>query len=432
MAHDYQIRPALREAGYSDADIGWDQGRKVVTLKGQDFINKDQLTNVAGSTFTDRQTFDNALRQYNQGQQRNQLQDVVTNYQMPTNPYNQQLDSQIQYLMNYARQNQQPVNAYSTPQYDAYKAQSERRAQEGTRAAQEALGSAGFGRSTVLGERAQGIQNQENEYLETQVIPQIIAAEEARRQQQFSNMSSLLDPLMNQRNYADGRAQTERGNAFDALGMLLGEDQRAIDNRRADQTFEYQQTRDQRRDYESDRLFDYGVYRDNVGDTQWQKQFEQSVKAQAEQMGYNWASLNQRERQMMAEQTARQEQQEYQRSLDRFTQGLQLFNTTGQMPEFMKDFGLSDSQMNNGRVNEAVGVALETLLSEQMDGKSMLARIDLEEKNNLIDKETADALRKTVYSVDPTLSPEKQAEIAMRNKAVATGLKEAWRIARGR
>ena len=74
MPQDVQIRPELVKAGFTDSDIGYDEARKMTTLKGQDFIGKDNFINVAGSTFTDRQNFDNALKKFQQGQQINDIQ----------------------------------------------------------------------------------------------------------------------------------------------------------------------------------------------------------------------------------------------------------------------------------------------------------------------------------------------------------------------
>lgn len=367
MAYDYQIRPALNKAGYSDTDIGWDQGRKVVTLKGQDFIGKDNLTNVAGSTFTDRQTFDNALKKYNQGQQQQNLQSVVTNHQMPTNPYNQQLDDQIKYLMSFAQQNQQPVNPYSTAQYAAYKGQSDRRAQEGTRAAQEALGSAGFGRSTTLGERAQGIQNQEAQFLETQIIPQILAAEEAKRQQQFSNMSSLLDPLMNQRNYADNRAQTERGNAFDALSYLLGEDQRRIDNDRADRDFD-------RGVLESDRNFEYTQARDQIADERYKVEFDEDVRRHGLDYAMRKAQLNNQIANSNAD-NSRQNQSQA------FNQFMKLWETQGVAPY--------DFQVNGQTIQKGTPLPQQ---QEQPNYRGMTASQVLDNIRNNYTSETFDEI----------------------------------------
>jgi hypothetical protein len=166
-----------------------------------------------------------------QAPQLGQNQQYIDNPHLQANTYTPQVDNLIKQLMAFAQQ-QQVTDPYSTPEYAAYAAQSARRAQQGTRAAQEALGGAGFGRSTALGERAQGIQNQETEYLNTQVLPQILAAEQARRQQQFSNMSSLLNPLTGQQSYFDNRQQVERGNAMDNIKYLTDQAQTQFNNQR--------------------------------------------------------------------------------------------------------------------------------------------------------------------------------------------------------
>lgn len=389
MAYDYQIRPALHQAGYSDADIGWDQGRQTVTLKGQDFIGRDNLTNVSGSTFTDRQSFDNALKKYNQGQQTQQLQSAVTNYQMPTNPYTQQLDDQIKYLMSFAQQNQKPVDPYSTAQYAAYKGQSDRRAHEGTRAAQEALGTAGFGRSTTLGERAQGIQNDENAYLETQIIPQILAAEEAKRQQQFSNLSSLLNPLMSQQSYADNRSQTERGNAYDALSMLLGEDQRGIDNSRNQQL-------DNRAILESDRAYEYQQGRDSILDERDKRDFDENVR----RYGLDYALQKAETYNQIANRNA-------QTALDRD-------RLTLQRDEF--DLRAKEAEARTKEENETIyreesQALAEVLRSGEMTPADAIKQIDEDLSFGFYTKEQADRLKEIARSLAPSLPSATKREL---------------------
>jgi hypothetical protein len=222
------IRSGLESSGYSPSSIGYNKNTNMVTLNNQPFMVP--AANVQGTTYASPQSYNNALNTYRIGDLTNQ---ISNNTKLPDNPYTSQIDDTIRQLMDFAK-NQQQVDPYSTAQYAAYQAQSDRRANQGTRAAQESMGSAGFGRSTALGERAQGIQNRETEYLETQVIPQIIAQEQARQQQQYANMMSLLDPLVNQQGYADNRAQTELGNVYNALGAITSEQQRGYDNSRAD------------------------------------------------------------------------------------------------------------------------------------------------------------------------------------------------------
>lgn len=220
------VRSALESSGYNPNSIGYSNG--TVTLNNQPFVTPS--ANVNGTTYTDPSTYKNALSNYRIGDLQNQ---IVNNTNLPTNQYTSQIDDTIKYLMDFAK-NQQVSNPYDTAEYKAYQAQSDRRAQQGIRAAQESMGSSGFGRSTALGERAQGIQNEQTEYLETQVIPTILAAERERQQQQYSNVMNLLNPLMNQQSYADNRAQTELSNVYNALNAVTSEQQRGYDNARAD------------------------------------------------------------------------------------------------------------------------------------------------------------------------------------------------------
>lgn len=217
------VRQTLNAYGVANNQIGYDKGSNTVTINGIPFLQPGRVTQ--GVSYTNPEQFNQAWRNYNM----TNLQNQYMNPQLPENRYTPQIDQTLQYLMDFAR-NQQVTDPYSTPEYQAYAAQAARRANQGIRAAQEALGSAGFGRSTALGERAQQIQNAEEEYLTTQVIPQILAAEQQRRQQQFANVLNLLSPLMSQQGYMDNRAQMERENALQMLAYLTGEDQRAIEN----------------------------------------------------------------------------------------------------------------------------------------------------------------------------------------------------------
>lgn len=256
-AYDQSIRQSLNSKGINNGQIGYKNG--YVTVDGQNFMKADK--NYNGTAYTSAQNFNNAWNTYSApkttttttpsyttptyttpststnytqpNQSKTWINDlqskIVGNTQLPTNQYTSQVDDTIRYLMDFAK-NQQSTDPYNTSEYKAYQAQSDRRAQQGIRASQEAMGSAGFGRSTALGERAQGIQNNETAYLETQVIPAILAAERERQQQQYSNVMNLLNPLMSQQSYADNRAQTELGNLYNALSAVTTEDQRGIDN----------------------------------------------------------------------------------------------------------------------------------------------------------------------------------------------------------
>ncbi|WP_410512043.1 hypothetical protein PaeBR_18665 [Paenibacillus sp. BR2-3] len=220
------VRSSLQSSGYDPNSIGYNNG--MVTVNNQPFVTPS--ANAGGSAYVSPSTYNSALGNFRIGDLTNQ---VVNNTKLPDNSYTPQIDQLMKQLQDFS-ENQQAVDPYSTPEYAAYQAQADRRASQGVRAAQESLGSAGFGRSTALGERSQSIQNDQTEYLETQVIPQIIAANQAKRQQDYGNLMSLLSPLMSQQGYADNRAQTELGNVINALGAVTSEQQRGLDNSRAD------------------------------------------------------------------------------------------------------------------------------------------------------------------------------------------------------
>ncbi|OPG91348.1 hypothetical protein B2I21_35200 [Chryseobacterium mucoviscidosis] len=218
-------RDALNSYGIDNSRIGYNNG--ATTVDGRYFGTPS--INMGGTTYYDQTGFNNALGNYQIGDMKQQ---ILGNTQLPENAYTAQIDALMKQLNQGA--NTQNVDAYGTPEYAAYQAQADRRAQAGTRAAQEALGSAGFGRSTALGERAQGIQNEQTEYLETQVIPMILQNERAKQQQVYDNLANLLNPLMQQQGYTDQRSQQNLQNQYNALGMLTSEQQRGLDNNRAD------------------------------------------------------------------------------------------------------------------------------------------------------------------------------------------------------
>lgn len=216
---DYGVRQGLVSKGINNNDIGYNPTSGYVTVKGQNFIKPEK--NYSGTTYTSSQNFNSAWNDYMKSQQQPAANVNTAAVNNPTtsyspyntqNPFDQQLNNLIQTLTQQA-QNQQPVDVnqiYASPQYAAYQAQAQRGAQQGIRAAQESMGASGFGRSTALAERAQGIQNKATEYLDTQILPQLMAQAQAEKQQQLQNLISVLNPLMQQQGVYDDRFNQNR------------------------------------------------------------------------------------------------------------------------------------------------------------------------------------------------------------------------------
>lgn len=256
MATDYGVRQGLKDAGYADDDIGYDQNSGYVQVKGQNFIKPEM--NVDGTTYTSQGNFNNALNQYRRSQQQQQAQQLTNQYvqqatspqptktpfsgatQQLTNQYLQQISHPQEAVNPYANQLtqmiadiQQRMNApqqdvYATPQYTAAQAQTDKRAQEAKRAAQESLGSSGFGRSTALGQTVQQGYNDANEYLATQLVPQIQQQLAAQKQADISNQFGLLNPVMGLLNRQDTQERNKQTDLSSALNFLYGrEDQQS-------------------------------------------------------------------------------------------------------------------------------------------------------------------------------------------------------------
>lgn len=239
MANNVGLRPALLSKGYSNDDIGYDQNTGYVQLRNKNTgayenFMKPEL-NLNGTTYTSQQNFDNAYNQFQRNQRTQQQNQLTDQYiQQATNPTPRanphvdqytQLISQIQNIMN--RPTQDP---YSTPQYAAAQAQAQRSAQQGIRAAQEALGAAGFGRSTALGNAAQRAQNDANEYLMTQVVPSIQNQLQAQRQTEISNLINLMNPVYNLLSREDTQQRNQILDLRDVIDIIDRQNQNQFTN----------------------------------------------------------------------------------------------------------------------------------------------------------------------------------------------------------
>jgi hypothetical protein len=243
MANGYTtgVRAALNQKGISNDRISYDPAKGGVMVDNKAFMTPGKVYN--GSAYTDQTGFNNAWNQFSKPQPQSNTGGMLAGYGQKPNPqvtgftspstgytppaagytppstgYAPQqaapsVDQRINDLYSML-QNQQAFDPYSTPAYAAAQAQAQRQMQQNIRGMQEAYGSAGMGRSSGLGERALGIQNDATNYLMTQVIPQIEAQNAAQRQQDFQNAFSLLTPQQQQQQFAEQTAQ--------ARGQLTG------------------------------------------------------------------------------------------------------------------------------------------------------------------------------------------------------------------
>ena len=390
-AYTTSVRQSLRDKGIPDADITYDQPTNTVNVRGQAFLRPSR--NYSGTTFDTADNFNNAWQAYSKPQQNfaaptmagaqigmgASAQPSYTSPQPtqqpsnPTqNPYDKQYGDLLGALMKQA-QNPTPIDInsiYSSPQYQAIQAQQQRAAQQGIRGAQESMGASGFGRSTALGERAQSIQNQANEYMQTQTLPQLIAQEQQRQQQQLQNQMAMLGQLRDQQGLYDTRYNTANNLALqqgeltgnysnpnsDAIRQLMeinsgkyatadpNEQRRLHDENvrlagtiggrdttgQGDYEFAPQRTLQgqqvDRKNFESDRdyemakgqqewennfkqsQFDWNKAQQAWENTFKEKDFKRSMEEAAASRGLQWASLNQRDKEFVADMAFKEKQ----------------------------------------------------------------------------------------------------------------------------
>lgn len=216
----FGVRNQLNAKGVDNSRIGYDKTTGYVTLDGQNFLKPQTIQQ--GTSYTNANDFNNAYSSYNINQNTNAIQQAVQ--QPQANPYDSQVNDTLQQIMSRINTPSQ-YDPYNSPEYAAYQAQAQRQAQQGIRSAQESMGAAGLGRSSNLADRAQGIQNQATEYLQTQVVPQLIAANQQREQQQLSNLYNMMNALSSQQGLVDTRQQQALGNQMNVLDMLTGQQQ---------------------------------------------------------------------------------------------------------------------------------------------------------------------------------------------------------------
>ena len=207
-------------------------------LRGMNYQQaREFLSNLgssAGGTYGDRindvlSRMEGAINQPATNPYDQQISDLLGQITQAVNqPITSPYDTQIADLLNqiaYRINNPTNVDPRTTPEFAAAQAAIERQAQQGIRAAQEALGASGFARSTNLAERAQNIANAATEYLETQVVPQIAAQIQARDQQGLENSLALVQALAQQQGVFTERQQQQLQNLGALLGALTGQQQ---------------------------------------------------------------------------------------------------------------------------------------------------------------------------------------------------------------
>lgn len=284
------IRGQLNNMGVGNERIGFDKNTGYVTIDGQNAIRSGNVQN--GTAYANPNDITQQYNTFNTGQQVQSAEQAFLAPQQTANPYDQQVADLLANLTNMTN-NQTPVDPYSSPQYAAAQAQVARGAQQAQRQSQEALGGTGLARSSIVTDRAQAIQNDANNYLQTQLVPGIVQQLQAERQNQVSGIYNLLNALSGQQSLVDERTRGEQDRLANVLDYLTGKQTRQED-------VAYRTTRDAVEDMRYEEQVAYQKARDEITDERWKLDFDEDVR----RFGLNYALQQQQERRMAADAAA--------------------------------------------------------------------------------------------------------------------------------
>lgn len=377
------VRADLVSKGIANDRIGWNQNTGMVTIDGQDFLKP--TTVVKGTSYADPTAYSNAYNVFDTNQKAKTAETNFLNAinNPAANPYDSQVNDFLSQITNKIN-NPDPYNVYADPGYAAYQAQADRNAQRSIRAAQEAYGASGFGRSTQVGERAQNIQNQADEYMQLQIVPQLTSAHQAQQAQELSNLFGVLNALGGQQSVYDNRNSQQTGFLSDLLGYTTGRADRAADT-------QYKTVRDAVADMQYADQVAYQKERDKIADEQAKKTFDENVR----QFGLNYALDQQQMKQSAASAAASnalaREKFEYEKQQDASKAAADASAGLSQ-----KDLQSEASEM------------ISALRSNKLTPQAAYQQIADDERLGIYSKENADYLRSQLEAISPQL---KQPEV---------------------
>lgn len=366
------VRDTLKtKYNVSDDRIGYDQGAdgNWVTIDNQK-IFKDP-TNIGGTTYAGQDVFGSAAGKINTLNNQYNLTQQALNPAATINPYDQQVNDTLAQILQKVK-TPAAIDPYTSPQYTATQAASQRGAQQATRQAQEVLGDSGFSQSTRLADRAQSIQNDANQYLQTQVVPQIIQQLQGAQQQDIGNLSNILGLLQGQQGIVDTRQQNQQNRQFDVLDYVTGRSDRSQDIQREDESIT--------------RATEYQTARDKIFDEKDKRDFDEDVR----QYGLDYA--------------ATQAERKSQRGMEQ-----QRINISEREVSVREKEASARTLEENKQIliEERTGLSAD-LRSGKIDPVQALQQIDDDLAAGYYTPEQANVLRQDIVRITPTLEASKQ------------------------
>lgn len=370
------VRKTLTEKyNIGNERIGYDPNSGFVTIDGKNFMKPQE--NVKGTTLANPNAFNQAYSQmFPQTNNANDfLNKLMEGYNNPqVNPIDERFNTLLDTLSGrVTNPNIIDRNAvYQSPQYAAAQGQIQNQAGQAVRGTQEALGSSGFGRSTILSDRAQRIQNEANQQLETQILPQIMSQLQAQEDRKTADFLSLLGVLGQQQGLYDTRATRDFDKTASILDYLTGREDQAQKIQREEENTAYERA--------------YTEARDKIADDRYKTEFDENQR----QFGLNYA----------LEKAVRDNQisvNNAELALSRERVNLQ-----------KEENKLREQELTNNQMLEEERGLIAGLRSGELTPEQALQSIEDELSVGFYTQEQADRLTKRIQNITPTLQTSKE------------------------
>jgi len=366
VANPTWIREYMKNKGFQDSQIGYDNKRKMVTANGQDFFQADY--DKGGKAYGDVSTLDKAYNTYQQNQKKPVTTAAVTptTVSQPAQPDPWQTKVNALYDRLDAAANK-PFEAYKAPaqfqydpendpQYQAALNRAKANAATATNNAMVSLGERGIGNSSIVADRANQIQQGELGRVSDTVLPQLMdqayrryVDDNNKQYQQYMDQYGMyrdsLGDVQNLLSTANNLGQQDIANEYQKWQQRQDEKKSNLDAalRVGDQTgkvikptddwgglfrqgnaplnLQGQQVSDQKAQQQWENAFNQGQFDWQKAQQAWEnkfkeKNFEQQVKEFSQQMGLNWSKMNQDQKQFAAQMAFRQKEFDYNKGRD--------------------------------------------------------------------------------------------------------------------
>lgn len=154
--------------------------------------------------------------------------------------------------------------------------------------------------------------------------------------------------------------------------------------------------------------------------------FQKSMEDAAQNRGMQWANLNQRDKEFVADQAFKEKNFSYQKAQDNISRDLEIFSKTGKAPESLAQYGVDTKSLNNPSMKADLTAMYQGFATEQIKPKDALKMIEDKVKIGAEDPENGEVMRQAIFKLYPELDPTQKGEVNENKNTFFQGFKKIF------